>query len=281
MRDLTGAPHRITHIDVPRPLAPRSPQFRRQVAEAMRGIEAVPPADAEAHVERDRAYEGHPVHGCPDRDRHLAFLQRSEDVRREVVRMEERVHRRSGALTRVFERVLEVLERLDYVRDWTLTRRGETLAVLYSEVDLLVTESLAEGVFDGLDAPEVAALVSCLTFEPRMEDPGVALPSGARLREALLRVRAIWRDLVAVEEDLGVPLTREPHEGFADYAYRWARGEPLHEVLGDDELPGGDFVREAKQVIDLLRQLAQVDEAMPFGDAADRLERGVVAYSSL
>jgi hypothetical protein len=34
-------------------------------------------------------------------------------------------------------------------------------------------------------------------------------------------------------------------------------------------------------VIDLLRQLTQVDDSAPFGEAADRLERGVVAYSSL
>ena len=85
----------------------------------------------------------------------------------------------------------------------------------------------------------------------------------------------------AVEEDLGLPVTRPPHEGFADYAYRWALGDSLDEVLADEELPGGDFVRQAKQVIDLLRQLAMLDDSAPFGDAASALERGVVGYSSV
>ena len=35
-------------------------------------------------------------------------------------------------------------------------------------------------------------------------------------------------------------------------------GEPLAEVLDDEELAGGDFVRHVKQCIDLLRQLADV-----------------------
>ena len=50
---------------------------------------------------------------------------------------------------------------------WTLTRRGALLASIYHESDLLVAEALAEGVFDGLDAPTLAAVVSACTFETR------------------------------------------------------------------------------------------------------------------
>ena len=56
------------------------------------------------------------------------------------------------------------------------------------------------------------------------------------------------------------------------------------EVLEDEELSGGDFVRNVKQLLDLLRQLADVapnrQTASAAQRAADDLYRGVVAASS-
>lgn len=285
-KDLVGMPAKVAAIDLPRDLARRagdkSPEARKLIVEALRNLnvaagEAPPvsPVAAEEHPEE------HPVHGCPDRDRHLTSLRRAEAMRREVERLESRVRRRADALSHTFERVMQVLEALGYVSLWELTARGDLLASLYSDMDLLVAEALAEGVFEGLEPEELAAIASCLTFEPRTLEPGPPLPAGQRLKESLRSLRAIWRDLSFLESEAGLPVTREPHDGFADYAYRWARGEPLDQVLADDELPGGDFVRESKQTIDLLRQLADLDDSAPFGAAADRLERGVVAYSSL
>jgi ATP-dependent RNA helicase HelY len=61
-------------------------------------------------------------------------------------------------------------------------------------------------------------------------------------------------------------------------------GEGFAEVVGDEELTGGDFVRTMKQLIDLLRQLAIVSPVpatrAAAGVAADAAFRGVVADSS-
>ena len=74
-----------------------------------------------------------------------------------------------------------------------------------------------------------------------------------------------------------------PRRGFAEVAWRWARGERLDRVLERAELAPGDFVRNVKQLIDLLRQLAAVGPDTADGgavDAADSLQRGVVAASA-
>jgi len=61
-------------------------------------------------------------------------------------------------------------------------------------------------------------------------------------------------------------------------------GEGFAEVVGDDDLTGGDFVRTTKQLIDLLRQLAiVVPDPMTRRAAAQAAEaafRGVVADSA-
>ena len=72
---------------------------------------------------------------------------------------------------------------------------------------------------------------------------------------------------------------RPPDPTFVALAYAWAAGEGFAEVLEDEELSGGDFVRNVKQLIDLLRQLAtwrpSRDTRRSAGQAADPLFRGV------
>jgi DSHCT (NUC185) domain len=55
-------------------------------------------------------------------------------------------------------------------------------------------------------------------------------------------------------------------------------------VLGDEDLSGGDFVRNVKALIDLVRQVGDVAPnpatALAARQAADALHRGVVSVSS-
>jgi ATP-dependent RNA helicase HelY len=67
-------------------------------------------------------------------------------------------------------------------------------------------------------------------------------------------------------------------------AYAWVAGEGFAEVVSDEELTGGDFVRTVKQLIDLLRQIALVAPSpatrRSAAAAAEAAYRGVVADSS-
>jgi ATP-dependent RNA helicase HelY len=163
------------------------------------------------------------------------------------------------------------------------------LANLYTETDLAVAESMREGLLDGLGAPELAAIVSCFTFERRGADGGGRLPPERwPSRELSMRWRGIdriARDLNHNEDDAGLPETRAPDPGFVPYAYEWVAGEELADLLvDDDEMTGGDFVRHVKQCIDLLRQISDVAPAPATAEtaraAADACFRGVIAASS-
>ena len=102
------------------------------------------------------------------------------------------------------------------------------------------------------------------------------------------RVRAIERiarDLNHNEDDAGLPETRGPDPGFTLHIAEWVGGDPLADVLDDDEMTGGDFVRNVKQCIDLLGQVATVAPNAHTRDtareAAAGCNRGVVAASSV
>jgi ATP-dependent RNA helicase HelY len=189
------------------------------------------------------------------------------------------------ALSRRLDRLLALLESWGYLDRgrWQLKDRGLLLARIYHESDLLVAEALTEGAFDGLDAPLLAAVVSSCTFETRAGrrrmDPRPPRESKVRMEA----IDSIWQRLHADEESARLMFTRAPDAGFAEAAWRWARGDRLDKVLERTELAPGDFVRSAKQLIDLLTQLSLVAPNVTTAAVARRatkgLQRGVVMAS--
>jgi ATP-dependent RNA helicase HelY len=159
------------------------------------------------------------------------------------------------------------------------------LARTYHESDLLVAEAMTTGVLDDLDAPSLAALASCFTYEHRGRDrpPDPRFPN-ATVRDRFRDLQRIADDLSADEEDAGLPSTGPPDAGFVHLAHAWASGDALAAVLEDEELSGGDFVRNVKQLIDLLRGIGDAAPepatAARARQAAEALHRGVVTATS-
>ncbi|NBM14357.1 RNA helicase [Streptomyces sp. GC420] len=295
----------VDRMRIPKSFNPRSPQSRRDLASALRtkAGHIVPErhrrgraaaADDQEIARLRTAIRAHPCHGCADREDHARWAERFHRLQRDTRQLERRIEGRTNTIARTFDRIYALLTELDYLRGDEVTENGKRLARLYGELDLLASECLREGVWEGLDPAELAACVSALVFEARQSDDAVApkLPSGPA-RDALAETVRIWGRLDALEEDFRINQAegvgqREPDLGFAWSAYQWASGKGLDEVLRESEMPAGDFVRWCKQVIDVLGQIAAA--APVDGDskvarnarkAVDALLRGVVAYSSV
>jgi ATP-dependent RNA helicase HelY len=308
--DFVDPPAVLGRVEIPVPYAPNATSFRKRVASglaAFRGRAATaagpPPAgegpegegsDGEgpdgpgspppAEIEQAPAPAGD-VGSCPDLRTHLRALERAERLERDVERLERRVRGRLESLARQFDRVLRVLEAWGYVDGWNLTDRGTRLARLYHESDLLIAECLTAGLLDDLDEAEMAAAASLFSFESRSGGPSNGWLPTPRLRRRWNDMAGMAAELNAAEDDAGLPLTRGLDPGFASAAHAWASGEELSDVIAEEEISGGDFVRNVKQLIDLLRQLGEVAPEPATGRvaraAAEKLMRGVVAASSV
>ncbi len=213
-------------------------------------------------------------------------VRRATDRLRTIGRLEEQIHSRTESLARQFDRVLRVLELWGYVDGWSLTEAGAVLASTYHEADLLIAESVRVGLFDDLDPDAVASLASVFTFETRGREaaPPPKYPS-PRLRERSMAIADLAAELNRAEKEAGLPPTRQPDIGFVSVGHAWSAGEELDDLLAEHEMSGGDFVRNIKQLIDLLRQFALIAPDASTRDAAAeaarRLFRGVVASSSV
>ena len=278
--DFTDIPHAVGRVDMPKPYAPNREGFQREVARAL--------GQAKVAVTGPRTREpaeSHPVMDDPDLAARLKSAASADRIEREIAELVTKVGGRSRSLAKAFERVMSVLTTWNYVDEWTLTPSGQQLSRLFHECDLLLLEALRRGLLDGLNGPSLACLVSVFTYEHRSSElpPAPWFPSD----DVKKRWRSIERladELTGSEMAAGLNPTRRPDPTFAAIAYAWAAGEGFAEVVAEEELSGGDFVRNMKQLVDLLRQIAEIADKPATRRAAsqaiDALFRGVVAASS-
>ena len=236
--------------------------------------------------------KSHACHHCPDREQHARWAERWWRLKRETDKLIQQINTRTGAVARVFDRVCDVLVDMDYLMkdpqgtEFTLTPKGDSLGKIYGERDLLIAESVRLQLWDDLDAPSLAAMACAIVFEPRREEGLINeryLPRGKFL-DALHETQHLWSDLEELENYHKLPGTNPLATGLCLAMYKWAKGSRLDDVLFDADMPAGDFVRWAKQTIDLLDQLAQVTTGSlqtTSRIALDHVRRGIVAYSTV
>ncbi|KRF17190.1 RNA helicase [Nocardioides sp. Soil797] len=305
MMDFATPVEAIDQIRVPRNFNARNPQQRRDLTSTLRnktrGFQAPPPARrsrsshgegaAESGVEaevaslRQRMRE-HPCHDCPDREDHARWGERWFKLHQESVTLERRVENRTNTIARQFDRVCDVLSAMEYLDGDEVTERGVHLQRIYSDMDLVAAEAIRTGLWNDLDPSELASVLSALVFEARRPDDARSpkIPAG-RIRDSLRDIVHLWSDLDELERTNRLDFLREPDVGFAWAAYRWAEGDALDDVLSGIDLAAGDFVRVMKQLLDLAIQVSHASAGTPLRavalEAADRLRRGVVSYSSV
>ncbi|MGH3430563.1 MAG: DEAD/DEAH box helicase, partial [Mycobacteriales bacterium] len=231
------------------------------------------------------ALRRHPCHACPDVNEHARWAQRRDQLRAETDKLEQRVRHRTNTLSRGFDKVCAILSVRGYLMSGSgrtveaaevsheVTAAGRMLGRIWSESDLLVAECLRLGVWEGLNPAELAGAVSALLFESRGADSQPRPIATGPLSVALERTVKLWAELEEQESERGLSLTKQPDIGFVRPMLRWARGESLERTLtansdevrrpdtwrpesSTGELSAGDFVRWARQVLDLLDQIA-------------------------
>ncbi len=292
--DLDGVPEVLGTVQLPGGHAPQRREWRNEVAKRLRQAKLRNTVGKTGGKSGGRQAGGatiaptiDPIERDPELRTKVRAAGEAERIEREVVDLERRVTGKNQSLGHDFDRVLDVLSLYGYVDlgAWSLTEGGEMLARTFHECDLLVTEIVHAGLLDGLGPPDLAALVSVVVYEHRSpEPPSAPWFSSPEIRGRWKQIEAISEELRARERAVGLAEHRPPDPTFAAIAHAWVAGEGFADVVTDEELTGGDFVRAVKQLIDLLRQLAIVaplpSTRRAAAAAAEAAFRGVVADSS-
>jgi ATP-dependent RNA helicase HelY len=284
--DFDVAPSQIGQVILPGTFSPHRKDYRAEVGKRVKSAKLGPRAPRTKGNERPGT-GFHPVESDPDLRSRLKAAKRADQVRHDIEALERRVSYRNATLAREFDGVLAVMSErghLDIDR-WTLSDRGEMLSRVFHESDLLVAESIRLGMFDGLEPAMLAGLASTFVYEHRSpDDPPLPWFPNNAIRDRWRRIERLSNDLAALEVTHGLTVHRKPEPTFFAVAHAWVAGEGFAEVVADEDLTGGDFVRTMKQLIDLLGQIATIapdaETRRAARSAAEAAFRGVVADAS-
>ena len=206
-------------------------------------------------------------------------------LRRDINQIVERQAASSGTVGRRFQDVLALLEERQFCDGWNLTDKGALLRGVFHELDLVICECLWLGLFDELPAAELAALLSVFVYESRSRDetPSEWFPN-RELAKRWQQIRQMADSIARASEDFSLPAGREVDSSFAANVWAWANGDSFSESVGDDLLSGGDFVRNIRQIIDLLQQVLEIAPQQATRTRAEEavklLDRGIVRIAA-
>ena len=309
--DYSGASARLGTMTLPKRVEHRQPRVRRDLASALRsaaagldvpsrkrsGAAEDPDIDPELIILREQM-RNHPGHHASDREALVRTAERYLRIEHDNAQIQQKVASATNSLARTFDRIVLLLTERRFINDrdgdLAVTDDGRVLARIYSESDLLVAECLRDGAWNGLQAAELAAVVSSVLYESRGDTPGPAPgvdAATAALRRALAQTRRLWTDIRADEQRHRLPPSREPDPGFVAAVHRWATTGDLTSALAASDAAGtgtplsaGDFVRWCRQVLDLLDQVRIAAPTSALRTAAKRaigdIRRGVVAVDA-
>ena len=283
VRDFVQAVVPLGYVKLPSPFAPNNHKFLKEASSRL-STAKIKQSSRIKHTSKSQQSE-HPVVGDPDLKFRLIAAESAERIDRELRQLEKRVSNSTQSVSNKFDELVKLLTEWGFVDEWSLTQRGQMLSHIFHESDLLIANCVSEGIFDGLSAPNMAAMASVFVFQARGGEESIATHfPNHELKTRWKSAAKLSQRLAVAETNHGLVVHRGPEAGFRGAALDWASGTPLVDVLEEDELTAGDFVRTIKQLIDLLRQLSTVlfEEAdrNAASAAAEMCFRGVVAASS-
>ena len=268
---LTTVPVTVGQVRLPEPFNPNSLSHQHDISGQLRGVRRSGKSKrAKARANQDR----------PNRSRTAWKGSASNELSRDLRRLDARISERRGRLTERFRAVVGLLSELGYVENWQLTEEGSLLLGTFHELDLALCESIRGGHFDGHSAPELAALLSVFVYEARNGEDAPAWYPNASIEAAAGEIAAVVAEVQRKESAYGLPESRSIDPGLVAATYGWASGGSLVDVLTGETLTPGDFVRSMRQVIDILSQLAHIapdDKTRKTArQAKGLLQRGIV-----
>ncbi|BFF91512.1 helicase SKI2W [Drosophila madeirensis] len=149
---------------------------------------------------------------------------------------------------------LKVLHALNYIDEQNeVTLKGK-VACEMGQNELLITELILCNMFNDLEPAEIAALLSGLVFQAKIQgEPSIPEP----LKECVAAFEQISDKILAEEQRFQASTESESRLNFGllEVVYEWARNKPFAEIMKLTEVQEGIIVRCIQQLDETLRDV--------------------------
>jgi ATP-dependent RNA helicase HelY len=228
---------------------------------------------------------------CPRFTEHLQLYGEIRDLEQELKAGQRQVGEQMDEYSRKLRRLVRILEETGFLTAGKPTEKGMLASRVYGENTILVTEATWNGWFEGLSPAELCAVVVMLAAEDRERGGRERGPRAPRryptpaVAQTARLVRSLYFRFNDIEQDLDEPNLRPPSHDYIDFAFRWARAEPLDAIPLPPNVDIGDAIKAMKNLYSLLRQLEWALRTMrlPLAPvvtgAVEAMERDVIKRS--
>lgn len=271
--DFDSSPTLLSNVELPKPYAPNRREYQRNSAKLLKQ------ELAELELVLEVRY--------PDRDlrsERMKAERRIASADSRIAALREQISVAEGGLGQSLAAIEGVMETFGFAESWVLSSRGEILQSIFHEMDLLAALCIDQGLLADVTPAELAALASVLTYEhrSRLDPPPPWFPNEVT-KKKVQTMMAYSHQIRSEELKRGLPETRTPDPTIFGQVHGWASGHELSDVL-DDDTSAGDFVRNIRQVVDLLGQFADCSPSLELKKAAKEagrlLDRGLVSAAA-
>ena len=163
---------------------------------------------------------------------------------------------------RLLEAKLRLLKESGYIREGTLTPKGQFAKTVYG-YELMLSELYEENMLEQLDEFGLGVLAVSVVFEPRKNQvlmPGLSKGS----RDIKRACEEIYRGIKHKEQRYKIyPASKLPHFHMAASMEAWLRGTSFDKTLRLSDTDEGEVVRYFRMAIQVLREINDAKVASP------------------
>ncbi|MEM0950965.1 MAG: DEAD/DEAH box helicase [Cyanobacteria bacterium P01_H01_bin.74] len=141
------------------------------------------------------------------------------------------------------------------------TALGELTAQLRTENEYAMAAILSEeGLFDALEPPDLAAVLSALLNDNTRENLYVRMPVSPAARDTLVNTERIHKKIKHLQRKhkVTIPVTLNPIS--SPLLSCWVQGYSWQQLIALTNIGEGDIVRQLRRVADILRQIIRLDQ---------------------
>jgi len=178
------------------------------------------------------------------------------------------------------KRMKRVLREAGHVDEaGVIQTKGRSACEINTGDELVVTELLFDGSFNGLTTEQCVALLSCLIFDERIkdDDPAAGLKGG--LLKAFRKLQDVARGVAKTVIACKVELDEEEfvnkfNPGMMEAVHAWCGGAKFVEVQKLTDTYEGSTIRMMRRLEELVRQLASAARAIGNHELQAKFEKG-------
>lgn len=222
-----------------------------------------------------------------------ALISRAQDKRREAREAQKVV------LKDELGKMRRVLRRLEHVgQDGVIAAKGRAACELNTSDELVAAQLLLGGAFTELQAPEIAALLSCLVYASQGKSDGGGakqkkVPMRPRLEKAKDLLVAAAKEVYQAKRDSNIDIDEAEYvESFnpdmMSLVFEWANGAKFVDLTKLTDAYEGTVVRVIRRLDELIRQLSSAAHAIgnfelkeKMDAASTSIKRDIVFAASL